>query len=147
MSSPRYRPPTIELASFVRPLPSQSARSAIRSRTIQPMLCRVFAYCDPGFPRPTTIFTKPPVALAGTWRSGGEHADRAQIPSGWARIAMVASAAELGGRFVADASLATGEAGQDRALDCPHRRFLGRCRMVPAADVKRPVDGKEQDFV
>ena len=39
--------------------PVQPARSASRSRTSQPMLWRVPAYCDPGFPRPTTTFNRP----------------------------------------------------------------------------------------
>src|SRR6187455_2466884 len=47
-------------ASRCRPRPDQPARSANRSSTIQPMLWRVCAYCEPGFPSPTTIFTKPP---------------------------------------------------------------------------------------
>jgi hypothetical protein len=55
-SMPRNRPIATDEASRVRPLPSQPARSASRSRTIQPMLWRVFAYWSPGFPRPTTIF-------------------------------------------------------------------------------------------
>ena len=43
-----------------RPRPDQPARSARRSRTIQPMLWRVFSYWEPGLPRPTTIFTAAP---------------------------------------------------------------------------------------
>ena len=75
MSRPRKRPIAMAEASRVRPLPSQPARSAIRSRTIQPMLWRVFAYWSPGLPRPTTIFTD--LAQA--------HARQGPIPSGRAR--------------------------------------------------------------
>ena len=59
-SIPRNRPIATADASRVRPLPAQPARSASRSRTIQPMLWRVFAYWSPGFPRPTTIFKLAP---------------------------------------------------------------------------------------
>ena len=44
-------------ASRWRPRPACPARSASRSSTIQPTLCRVSAYWLPGFPRPTTSFT------------------------------------------------------------------------------------------
>src|SRR4029077_10755416 len=58
-SRPRKRPMATLDASRWRPLPVQPARSAILSMTSQPMLWRVPAYCDPGFPRPTTTFNRP----------------------------------------------------------------------------------------
>src|SRR5439155_2434201 len=64
-------------ASRVRPLPAQPARSAMRSRTIQPTLWRVLAYWSPGLPRPTTIFTRSPVGA-----SPGEAVDVPVTPNG-----------------------------------------------------------------
>ena len=56
-SRPLYRIWMLSDASRWRPRPDRPARSASRSSTIQPMLCRVSAYWPPGFPRPTTSFT------------------------------------------------------------------------------------------
>ena len=76
---PLYRTWTLSLASRWRPRPVRPARSANRSRTIQPTLCRVPAYWLPGFPSPTTSFTmrlNPPAHTAngpGT-ASDGAHA-------------------------------------------------------------------------
>src|SRR4029077_13783120 len=58
-SRPRKRPMATLDASRWRPLPVQPARSAILSMTSHPMLWRVPAYCEPGFPRPTTTFNGP----------------------------------------------------------------------------------------
>ena len=75
-------------ASRWRPRPAQPARSASRSRTSQPMLWRVPAYCEPGFPSPTTTFndasadstmwpeTRPGATRSVAWAwTGGPSAD------------------------------------------------------------------------
>ena len=120
MSSPRNRPIATFEASRWRPLPVQPARSASRSTTSQPMLWRVPAYCEPGFPSPTTTFTRPPkTALQGPipLREG---------PRRWYRGSV---------------------GGEELPLERAHRRLFGGFRMIPAADVERAVGRKETELV
>src|SRR5450759_2453944 len=133
----RKRPCTTALASRVRPRPAQPARSASRSTTIQPMLWRVFAYCSPGFPSPTTTFTLPP-------RGGGRSRGTLNGPnptwigplSGWYR-------APEGVAHPASRSGSPG--GEDRPLQRPHCGLLGGLRVVPAAEVEPAMDHEQAD--
>src|SRR5450759_2985314 len=142
----RKRPCTTALASRVRPRPAQPARSASRSTTIQPMLWRVFAYCSPGFPSPTTTFTLPP-------RGGGRSRGTLNGPNprwigplaGWYRAPerVAHPASPRGSPGVSSGS----PGGEDRPLQRPHRGLLGGLRMVPAAEVESAVDHEQADLV
>src|SRR5664280_679634 len=121
----RKRPCTTALASRVRPRPAQPARSASRSTTIQPMLWRVFAYCSPGFPSPTTTFTLPPRPTTNGPDPGGP-----------------------GNREIVPRRGAGGSSGrEDGPLQLPHGDLLGWLRVVPAAEVEPAVDHEQAELV
>src|SRR6476661_614662 len=92
------------------------------------MLWRVFAYWSPGLPRPTTIFTRAP--LAGDARRAG-HAERARSRRGRAR-----------GNPISRRS-----AAEQLPFQLPHRPLLRRLCVVPAAHVERPVGHEEPELV
>src|SRR5690348_11843171 len=152
-------------ASRVRPLPVQPARSARRSRTIQPMLWRVFAYWSPGFPRPTTIFTGSPVDRSRQTESCPRHAERARSRPGRARGNPTVPAARAGARCSdpltaptnrdgrrasrarrSTSALASG-AGQQPLLQAAHRALLADVGVIPAAQVERAMGHEQPELV
>src|SRR6187431_2629259 len=107
--------------------------------TSQPMLWRVPAYCEPGFPRPTTSFKIPPrTARCGPKPVRGR---RAASPGHGreGRSGMVP------GR--ANERRSGWDGGEQPALQRPHGGFfLGFC-MVPPADVEGAVRHEEPQLV
>ena len=98
--------------------------------TSQPMLWRVPAYCEPGFPRPTTTFNDPPrTARCGPKPIRGD-AERRRGVDGEGRARMVQGAPDDAGRRRA----VTGQADvpSSRRSRAPHRRLLvGSARSQP----------------
>src|SRR6478735_10677845 len=135
-SMPPVRISMTEEASRSRPRPPLPALSAMRSRTIQPTLCRVSAYWLPGFPRPTTSFTfrsSPQRPAGGTPPSPG-HGER---PRDGVRRGSPAMVSRPGVRLP----------GEQVSLERAHRGLLVRLRVVPAADVERAVGHEEAELV
>src|SRR6476659_6978659 len=151
-SRPRKRPMATLDASRWRPLPVQPARSAILSMTSQPMLWRVPAYCDPGFPRPTTTCNRPsadsttgpdpdaggPAAMVAARASGGlPRGVQAPLGSPAAGDQAVRDVeVDLGGD---DTHLAVRQARDQRPVraDDPGDRALCRPRVVGGRDEDR----------
>src|SRR6476646_10289966 len=131
------------LASRVRPLPDQPARSAIVSSTIQPTLWRVFAYWSPGLPRPTTIFTRPPLDRLRS-RPGN---DPSATPTGPDPVAGGPGRSYQPGvvrRPPRPAPPSVGSAVRQQALlEGAHLVLLARLGVVPAAEMQRAVGDQQ----
>src|SRR6476646_1552421 len=124
-------------ASRWRPLPVQPARSAMRSITSHPTLWRVPAYCEPGFPRPTTTFNED---------LRRQH-DRARSRSGRARIDGSSHAFLRPSALDKRAARRLSRPREELILEGAHGGFLCGFGVVPAADVERAVGREEAQLV
>src|SRR3954453_21043900 len=160
-SSPRNRPMATLDASRWRPLPVQPARSAILSMTSHPMLWRVPAYCDPGFPRPTTTFNRPSAdnTTGPDPDAGGPAAMVSATARTGLRLAQGSQAAlrcpAAGDQSVGDvevdvgrndANLAIRQAGDEGPVrtDDPLDQSLRRPRSVRGSDVDAVLEGADE---
>ncbi len=171
-SRPRYRPWTIAEASRVRPRPDQPARSASRSRTIQPMLWRVFSYWAPGIPQADDDLHRAPAwpprpratrkispdptrrACADGIRSRlgrirGRPPASAGASAAAAPIRPAAAGVSIRGvvRNAVGMAVVAGQRRQNPPLDGAHRGLLDGLGVVPAADVERAVDRQQEQLL